>query len=157
MSDIIKHEGFNLGSIAKIQFAPFHYFESITKSKTDIKESDIIFNSGKTWIESYFTPGTAKYSDYGKQTPSGIIHLHNLIFNVPKIRRELYAELYKYMGIRIVVKLTDANGAIMLLGDKIQGLKMSFTKTLPGDTASYNGTSITISGKTTFPSLDIYS
>ena len=66
MSEIVKHTGFNLGSISKIEYAPSHYFETINNGDTDILSSDIVFKSGNDWIDTYFTPFSAKYADKDK-------------------------------------------------------------------------------------------
>ena len=151
-----KPTGFNLGNISKIEIAPFYFFDSITNNKTDIENTKIVIKSSYNWQNIYFTPETAKYSSPSKPTPAGEIYTPTLIFRIPKIRRVIYQELNEFIGIKLVVKLTDGNGAVMLLGNKTEGLSLSFSKTAPGNVSAYNGTSITIKGTTTFPSLDVY-
>ncbi|MFN8406979.1 MAG: hypothetical protein U0X71_05805 [Sphingobacteriaceae bacterium] len=100
-------EGDNIGSVARLEIAYHTDFESWDPAT---------FKSGKSWQSIEITGETAELKRKAKDDPNGIVYTYSGFFDVHAIRDEVELNLMPYVGKRAVLRLTDSNGRVYIIG-----------------------------------------
>ena len=101
-------EGDNIGSIARLEIAYHTDFESWDPAT---------FKSGKSWQSIEIGGKTAELRRKTKDDPNGIIYIYSGFFDVHMIRDEVELNLMPYVGKRTVLRITDSNGRVYIIGN----------------------------------------
>ena len=97
----------NIGSIQKLEFV-FH---------TDISTyNPVVLNAGIVWEELEFLPENASLSLTVAETDNGPLFTYRIIAAHAQLRDEVETLLNKYIGNRAVIRVTDHNDRVYILG-----------------------------------------
>ena len=107
MSLIKVFEGDNIGSIAHIEIAYHTDFESWEPAK---------FKTGKSWQNIQITGEMAELKRKTKDDPNGLIFTYSGFFDIHMIRDEVELKLLPFVGKRAVLRITDNNKRVHIIG-----------------------------------------
>lgn len=139
MSDISKFSEFNVGSLCKIEFMDARHAIGTYNEN----EMEVIISAyppgGVLYIdELYFIPGTGSFVEKEKQDINGSMWEQEVRCIVPKSRQEVAAEIVAMKGRRYMIKITDCNGNVNLIGSQDEPARLISTKKIPAEKAEYN-------------------
>lgn len=101
-------EGDNIGSIASIEIANHTDFISL---------NPVQFIQDKSWQNIGFT-GEAELKRKTKDDPNGVIYNYSGFFDIQSIRDEVELNLMSYVGKHAILRITDNNGRVYIIGQK---------------------------------------
>lgn len=140
------YEGDNVGSLAKAEIIEHYKIASFNPA---------ILKPGCTWIEIPIKDQSGKLSIKGTDTDNGTLYSYSGRFYIHNMRDEVDDTLNNFIGKIGVLKLTDMNGRIYIIGAPGMGVNL----TIVGDTGqtfvNENGTEYQFSIDQTFPALKI--
>ncbi len=150
MGNILRHTGINLGGLNQVSWvyrediAGFTYNEATLYCLVTLKPD-------RTWNLLYGTPETLQLESEEQDMPGGMKYLYKLKVLVPKDRPGVEAELFRMNGRQLVVKLTDKNGTIRILGTMESPMKMTSKLTKPASLETFNGYDLLFAGEFSTP------
>ena len=103
--------------ICNVYFSPIEDVDSIF-SGTDRFHQIVVFNSGKSWQEIYFTPGTAEFNEKPKDNDAGTLFEQSLKFIFPGEDESNASAFDQVMDRPVLVKMQYSNGILKILGTK---------------------------------------
>jgi len=111
-------------TIAKIYYAFVSEIDSINQGTTK-KHKTVTFVSGAAWRSLYFSPGSANYSEPGKDTNAGKIYEQKLSAFYPG---EDEGNVFNFTILEnrpIVVKIVYSSGQVKIMGNKTNYAELS--------------------------------
>lgn len=123
MSILDHYEGDQLGSIKRIDAAYHTQFESFNPA---------VFLSGFSWQQIAFTEETGQLRLSVRDSEQGIIYKYLGSLSIPKLRSEAEDAILPLIGKLTVLKITDMNDRIYIIGGPNSPVNME----LEGDTGS---------------------
>lgn len=134
-------EGDNIGSLAKLEITLHSNFDNFNPA---------VLSAGKTWLNIPFKEQTGSLQIETADTENGNVYTYTGDFFINRLRPEL-AELNAYLGQFVVMRITDLNGEVYIIGAP----GMPVTLTLAGGTGkkytSENGASYIFVIEQAFP------
>lgn len=135
MSEISKKSGLNFSDLKKIEYVFRDEILSCEINLSDLKAT-INLKTGFAWKNIYFSPGSVDHKlDEERETPAGIIYDQQLTIREPKVSNDLSALFFKMKGRPVVLRITDVNKNIFLMGSDIHFVKVK----TPARTTVSNG------------------
>ena len=108
----------------KIFIAPLIDVDSITNAADRFHRS-VTFETGKTWQEVYFTPGTAELTEKPKDTDAGELIEQSLKFIFPGDGDGNLASMDAILNRPALVKIQFQDATSKLMGDTANGAKLT--------------------------------
>ena len=146
MGDIFRHSGINIGGIDSVSWIFKEDIQGLTLSDTTLY-CTVILKTGKLWNSLYGSPETMLVETEHQDTPSGMKYLYKLKVLVPKDRPQVELELFRMIGCHLMVKVTDKNGTIRILGTMECPMKMTVKLLKPSAIEAFNGYELLFSGE----------
>jgi len=150
MGNINRHTGINIGGLNPVSWVFREDVAGFTFNETTLFCS-VSLKTGKSWNSLYGTPETIQLESESQDTPSGMKYIYKLKKFVPKDRPEVESELLRMTGRRLILKVTDKNGTIRLLGTMETPMKMTSKLLKPLVIEGFNGYDILFSGEFSKP------
>ena len=150
MGNILRHTGINLGGLNPVSWI---YREDVALFNcSDSTLSCVVYPKiGKNWNSIYGTPETMQLDSEQQDTPAGVKYLYKLKILVPKDRAPVEAELFRMTGRQLIIKLTDKNGTIRILGTMESPMKLTNKLLKPAALETYNGYELLFTGEFSKP------
>jgi hypothetical protein len=101
------HEGDNIGSILKLEAAPHYDFSGF---------NPVAFHFGKGWIDIPFKEESGVLQLKADDTDHGISFNYAGRFFIHKQRADVRSTLYPFLGQHLILKVTDLNGEVYIIG-----------------------------------------
>ena len=139
---ITKHTGGNFGEIKAIQL--FKQENIISLTGPDESNQAVLSVSENDIINIYFTRNTEDYKCDPKEKNGVIYYEFNLEFEIPKVRKDVFASIAQFLGEKILCKFIDKNATEYLAGNKSDFLKVMFS---PNVKPNNNSMIVKIEGK----------
>ena len=150
MGNISRHTGINIGGLNPVSWIFREDVAGFTFNETTLFCS-VTLKTGKSWNSLYGTPETIQLESESQDTPSGMKYLYKLKKFVPKDRPEVESELLRMTNRRLILKVTDKNGTIRLLGTMDSPMKMTSKLLKPAALETFNGYELLFSGEFSGP------
>lgn len=125
----------NMGSIQKIEIA---FAENITISIPDDSNQVSVTNSG-SWDVIDFTLETASFAENEKPVKEGVVYESQLKWQIPRISPTQHAVAHKYTNKKIALRITDANGTVIIIGNNKVPAYVNLKKQIPAKASEFNG------------------
>lgn len=154
MSDIIIHDGINIGGINSLQFAYISDVESIAYHESN-RSAEVTLKAGKAWNFLYGTLGTITLKSKEEPSPAGTIFKYDLELLIPKDRDDVEFEMITLEGQPVIIKALNKNGTCRLFGDISNPMRKSGELLWPGNLEDFNGYKVTFSGSFSTPAYYI--
>lgn len=142
MSEISKQSGPNFTDIKKLEYV---FQDDILNDEIDLTDLIVTINlkDGAYWKEIYFTPGSVSH-ELDKENKSGAGTRYDQFIGIrePKVSNTLSALFFKMKGRPVVLKITDNNNNIFLMGTAVHFCQV---KTPAKTTGSYHGYTVEFS------------
>ena len=84
---------------------------------TDRYHLQVVFKSGKSWQDIYYTPGTGELSASLKETDAGILWEQTFKMSLPGDGETNLSKFNSLIDRPIVVKITYSDGTVRMLGN----------------------------------------
>ena len=139
------NELLNMGSIQKIEITEAI---NITLGIPNTNNEVAVTNSG-SWEEILFTLETASYSENEKPVKEGSIFTSTLTWQLPKVSPTNYAASAKYRNKELIIKITDANNTIILIGEPSNPAFVNVVKSIPAKVSGINAYNFTVKHEST--------
>lgn len=136
MSLINLFEGDNIGSIARIEIANHTDFESWAPAK---------FFKGKAWQTIQIAGESAELKRRTKDDPNGIIYTYSGFFDIHTVRDEVETKLMPFVGKRAILRITDNNGRVYIIGKPLNPVTLEEESTTGKSVKNKNGYQFTFS------------
>lgn len=137
------YEGDNFGSLAKLEMTKHFNFSGFNPA---------VFAQGG-WTNVPFREQTGQLQEETEDSPNGIIYTYTISILVANMRDELDDVIRAYLGQVAVIRATDMNGRVYIIGAPCAPV----TLTSAGDTGknytSENGTVLSIKHQQYHPAL----
>ena len=150
MGNIGRHTGINLGGINSVSWI-YPEDVAIFNSSDSSLYCLIVPKTGKSWNSLYCTPETIQLESEQQDTPGGMKYLYKLKMLVPKDRITVEDELFRMTGRQLIIKLTDKNGTIRILGTMESPMKLTNKLLKPAALETYNGYELLFTGEFSKP------
>ncbi|MNK53034.1 hypothetical protein D3C87_719850 [compost metagenome] len=124
------YEGDNIGSLLSVEIAHQADFASFNPA---------IFKAGKDWVNVPFVPEKARFNLGEEETKNGPLFSYGGDFFLNKLRDEVFTDLHKYIGRKAVLKLTDLNGEVYIIGAPGYPCTLAFDGGTGGNYTDANG------------------
>ena len=109
-------EGNNIGGLSKLEIC-FH---------TDLASyNPAVFKAGKAWLDIPFDDESAVLDFNAEETDQGNLYNYTGRVELRKQRPDVKAALYPYIGRNSIIKATDMNGEVSILGAPGLAVKLS--------------------------------
>jgi len=149
MGDIIglKDGQHNMGSVQKIEFCDVTLISSIPRMQNQLISDPIVFSAGGSWTEIYFTKETSGLSEQEKTSEQG--PHYDILINglLPKRAQATDGQMVDLHGTEFVVKITDGNGKVKLVGSKDSPLRLQTDRTTQPQPEGRNALTYKFTGK----------
>ncbi len=152
MENIIRHTGINLGGINSINWMYCEDISLFNISATSLYCA-ITPITGKDWNSFYATPETMQLDSEQQDTPSGIKYVYKLKALIPKDRIDVENQLFQMTGRCLILKITDKNNTIRILGTMNSPMKITSKLLKPLVLEGFNGYDILFSGEFSKPAF----
>ncbi|MCX2473556.1 hypothetical protein OQZ33_04345 [Pedobacter sp. MC2016-05] len=116
------YEGDNIGSLLSAEIAHHTDFDNFNPA---------VFKAGKSWIKIPFKEESGSFKGGNEDSDNGQIYSYDGEFFIHRIREEVRTELHPFLGQHGVLRLTDLNGEVYIIGAP----GMSVTLTVSAGTA----------------------
>ncbi|MEI7723460.1 MAG: hypothetical protein WCK09_00290 [Bacteroidota bacterium] len=123
-------------SVCKISVVPVSEV-SYLGNTTDRFHKSIDFSGSIGWTGIYFTPGTAEFVEKPKDTDAGDLLEQSLKFIFPGEDDANVSALDALVGPPVLVKIEYTTGAAKIMGDMVNGAKLSLTNQVASKGAGY--------------------
>jgi hypothetical protein len=154
MSDITKPTNNGAAGFRSIKFA---YREDIVDIANDINlqidDTDIIFNTGKTWNEIYFTPGTLNIDEKKKSDDGGEIIEYTVKLSFPGDTSAATLQFDNMSKRKLLLLIEDQNGNIQLYGTLNYLFSMTYEKMKGPNAGDAKHYTVTLIGTLVKPAL----
>lgn len=137
----------NIGSIQKIEVA----LERDITIGAPNEKNEVVVNNRIAWDVINFTAGSASISEPEEIGIQGLIYKTKLGWKIPKAGPENYANAYKYRNKKVILKVTDGNGTVHLIGEPGRPVMIKTEKIIPAKPSGYNGYEMTVETRNTHP------
>ncbi len=137
----------NMGSIIKIEVA---MAQNITIGKPNSSNQVSVVNSG-SWDEIIFTMDTASFSDSSKSVSEGIMYKQKLAWKIPKVGPSNHAIAHAYDNKKVVLRVTDANGTVYILGSEKAPAYINVKSRIPTKPSGLNAYSLSVNYESPHP------
>ncbi len=138
MSEITKNAGQNFSGIKKLEYVFQDEIKSCSIDLNDLKAS-ISLKEGASWKQIYFSPGSLDHElDKEVETTAGTRYDQRIGLREPKISNELSSLFFKMKGRPVVLRITDVNLNIYLMGTDIHFVKVKQVGKTTGPFNGYN-------------------
>lgn len=144
-----RYEGKNSGSIKAIQIIEQQLVSFIHKELLTF--SDLILSPGASWEDVPLTLESGNFSDKCQRNAAGLFWEKQLNFKIPALRNEISTSFLNFSGKKIIALVTDMNDRSWL----VYPLKLQFDQNIPETATGYNGYTISLSGKSDYPALEV--
>lgn len=101
------YEGDNIGGIFKLEYCPHYGFSSFNPA---------VLAAGYTWHEIPFKGESCELFLKLDTTPHGPLFTYSGPFAIHNQRDEVETTLFPYVGKHLVLRLTDMNGRVYIIG-----------------------------------------
>lgn len=144
MAEITRHSGKNTGGICCLQWA---YTDNIASMEKDFEDlTALISFSNGGWEEVYYTPGTITLQENQVTTDAGIRYDYTLTLRIPKDRASVATTLFARRYRDFILRITNANELVRLLGTDEVPMRMGQQMLWPGEVSGFNGYEIRFTG-----------
>lgn len=143
---INKNSTDNIGGMQKLEYAFPEDISSITENES-LMESSVVFYSGKSWQELYFTLATGQCPVTDKDETEGRIHITKVSCKHPKVDKTNDVLINNIKPRRFILRITDNNDVVRIFGNKESTLIMTASPSIEASPQSYNGWDITFAGE----------
>ena len=150
MGNISRHTGINIGGLNPVSWIFREDIAGFTYNDTTL-HCTVILKTGKSWNSLYGTPETIQLESENQDTPAGMKYLYKLKILVPKDRALVESELFRMTGRQLIIKLTDKNGTIRILGTMESPMKLTNKLLKPAALETYNGYELLFTGEFSKP------
>jgi hypothetical protein len=148
MNDITFSEGRgNLGSLSKIEFIPIEDVIEIPAVKNLILTTDLILQPGARWYMMQCTFETMGMGYDSEKTIHGDKYNPKISAFIPKLTPDIEATLQEMQGHLFLVRATDNNGYVRIIGTIDAPLQFSNDGSAGKIIADKNGTNISFAGE----------
>ena len=137
----------NIGSITKIEIT---LAENITLGTPNDDNEVSVTNSG-TWDEPEFTTQTAGFTQNEKLSEAGLYYEQQLNFTLPKTGTGNHQDAYQYADKPVVIRITDGNGNIRILGSADKPVFIRKAEKIPAEAAGLNAYYFEVKTQNTHP------
>ncbi len=125
----------NIGSITKIEIA---LLSDISFSTPD--ENNIVQVTPESAFEEIsFTFSSAKFIEDEKYVIQGIKYFSKLEWKLAKQSPNNYQSVNKYTNKEVIIKITDANGTVIIIGDADVPVYIMKKRIIPAKPEEFNG------------------
>lgn len=124
------YEGDNIGSVLSIDIAFIFDFLSV---------NPISFKPGRSWLKIPFKEGTGEFTISEEDSDNGVIYSCSGGFYLNRMRGEMDTFMRQYIGSISILRVTDMNGEIYILGDMDAGVTISASGGTGQNFTSENG------------------
>lgn len=100
-------EGNNIGSLKKVEIILRDYIQSL---------NPLVLKAGKSFTEIPLTPQKNLLSEESEETDNGTVFKYAGKFYVHRIRKSIKDEMRIFLGKRTVMRLTDMNDEVSIIG-----------------------------------------
>jgi len=101
------YEGNNIGSIAKLEITSCYLISGF---------NPVTFYPGGSWINVPFKEQTGELKEETEDHVNGTIYTYSGSIFVPNLRDEIDATMRMYIGQTSMIRATDMNGRVYILG-----------------------------------------
>lgn len=129
-------EGNNIGSLKKVEIVLSADVESLYP---------LTLKSGKTFTQIPLTPQKNQLSIKTEETDNGTVFAYTGKFYVHNIRQTVNQAMQPFLGKRSVMRLTDMNSQVYILGYPGNGVTLTKTASTGENYTSQNGTEFNFS------------
>jgi len=133
----------NLSGIIKIEYAFCEHIATLRINPSTSTVEEITFNNfgnnKKPWLPFYFTPQTGELQIVPKLSDAGTIYTCTLQSRVPKDQPESTAFISILQDRWFLIRVTDANGIVRLIGTLDFPAQFSARISIPPSPSGYNG------------------
>jgi len=150
MGNILRHTGINIGAISSVSWIFREDVIGFTYNDSSLLCS-VTPRIGAGWNSVYGTPETIQLDSEQQDTPAGLKNIYKLKMLVPKDRREVETELLGMNGRLLMVRVTDKNGVIRILGSPENPMKLTCKLLKPPAMEGFNGYELLFSGEMSKP------
>jgi len=150
MGNISRHTGINIGGLNPVSWIFKEDVAGFTYNDTTLY-CCVTPKIGKSWNSLYGTPETIQLESEQQDTPGGMKFLYKLKILVPKDREAVESELFRMTGRCLIIKLTDKNGVIRLLGTMESPMKLTNKLLKPPTVEAFNGYDLLFAGEFSKP------
>ena len=150
MGNIFRHTGINIGGLNPVSWI-YREDVAIFSGSDSSLYCLVVPKPGKSWNALYGTPETIQLESEQQDTPGGMKYLYKLKMLVPKDRITVEDELFRMTGRQLIIKLTDKNGTIRILGTMESPMKLTNKLLKPAALETYNGYELLFTGEFSKP------
>ncbi|RYD76892.1 MAG: hypothetical protein EOP55_10495 [Sphingobacteriales bacterium] len=111
-------EGDNIGSLLKAEIAHHSDFDNFNPA---------VFKAGKDWINIPFKEESGSFKGGNEDSDNGQIYSYEGKFFIHRVREEVRKALHPFLGQHGVMRLTDLNGEVYIIG--APGMPVTLTVT----------------------------
>ncbi len=137
----------NMGSIIKIEIAPA---SNITIGLPN-PNNQVVVNDYDFWDNIVFTQQSASFSETNKLVNEGLRYDDNISWKTAKQTPDNFAIAHKYDNVGVVIKITDANNIVYLIGSNIAPTYIRVSSSVPQTPGSYNGYKFSVKYQSSHP------
>jgi hypothetical protein len=100
-------EGNNIGSLLKVEICLVNQINGY---------NPVTFTAGNNWFDIPFDNENAELSISSQDTVNGMVYRYNGSFFLHRLRQEFKEKLSPYLGKRSILRITDMNNEVYILG-----------------------------------------
>lgn len=141
----------NISGITKIEYAQREHIVSVRINPDTSMVDEIIFAPGHDWLPYYFTPLSADLAIDARLSDPGTVYACTLRARVPKDRPEPTTFIRAAQGCWYLLRVTDGNGIIRLVGTTDFPAQFIAKIAVPASPAGYNGYDVTFASQQLAP------
>jgi hypothetical protein len=129
-------EGNNIASLKKVEVILQDDIESL---------NPLALKSGKSFLNVPLTPQKNNLTIATEDSENGTVYNHSGKFFLHRVREEIFTSLGNFVGRRSVLRLTDMNNVIYILGTKDNCVLLNFKANTGESYTAQNGVEFTFS------------
>lgn len=137
-------EGNNIGSIAKLEIAFHTDFSSFNPA---------VLQNGKQWFNILFKEESGFLKINVEETENGLVYSYSGAFFIHRIRPEVVNEVNPYLGQLTVMRITDINGEVYIIGAPGVPVTLTLDAQTGEKYTAENGSNYTFATQQSFPYL----
>ena len=150
MGNIFRHSGINIGGLNLVSWIFRDDVAAFVFSDISLY-CTVTPKTGKSWNSLYGTPETIQLESEQQDSPAGAKYLYKLKMLVPKDRAPVESELFRMTGRCLIIKLTDKNGTVRILGTLESPMKLTSKLLKPAVLEAFNGYELYFAGEFSKP------
>jgi hypothetical protein len=118
----------NIGSIINISII----LNENVKFSLPNSNNEIAISQSLSWDAITFTQNSASFSETEKPTSEGIVYDQKLVWTIPKVSPTNFAIAHKWTNKQVIIKFTDANNNVYILGSETAPAYIKVNSQIPG-------------------------